>query len=204
MTGILAMMGGKNPFIIEPTPTVQVTNPAGTSVVLDRPVGVVSGDLLVSLVNGVGTASWSPGSGFSERFDGNGIELATKAAGGSEPSTYTFSPDNNQILAGTIIRVIGGAYATVGTASGASSTPAAPEITMTAPGKLLAIFFNSSNVHTFSPPTDMESLVASTSEAPFHVFVQAVAAGATGTRTSTCTGGNAANARGILLGLVPA
>jgi hypothetical protein len=189
----------KLPFAQTPAPIAQDTGGVEGGITLTAPSGTGLGDLLVSLA--YSSLSWTPASGFTERLDSNGIELATLVCGGAEPSTYFVDAPAGGTYYGTLIRFTSAAYDTIGAESSSGTSPAAPAITMSAAGKLLAIYFGNGGT-SFSTPSGMTPLVSGTNYA---VFIEDVASGSTGTRTSNASGGSPnSNSRGVLLGVIPA
>lgn len=93
----------------------QTTTGTGTSAVVSKPASTASGDLLIAAVNtGSGATGWVAPSGWtavagapwSDSNDTSG-GVWYKVAGGSEPSTYTWSWTNSGDYCGSIKRVTG-------------------------------------------------------------------------------------------------
>jgi hypothetical protein len=200
--------GGLRRLVVDPTP-IGVESSSGDDISFAKPVGTVSGDFLITFGMAIGIGTWTQASGFSEAFQGQNTQLAYKTAGGSEPSTYDLSKSGGGGKAGTVLRIEHGAFDAAGTISSASGSPAAPSITMTRPGLLLAFFRRDSSFSpniTYSLPDGMEPLL----EAPvvpdgqdfsFAIFTQQVGSGPTGTRTSIASSGT--NHRGVMMGVHP-
>jgi hypothetical protein len=207
VTGILAALAGgrtKPPFEQTPAPVAETAS-ATTTLTLTKPTGTIYDDLLISVAMSPGPGhTWTPGTGFSERLDSQNLELATRLTDGAEAATFTPTASGSGNLSGTIIRLTSAAYDTVGTVSSNGTSPAAPQITMAAAGKLFAVFFNPSAGITFSTPAGMTPLVSNTTGCSFAVFVEDVASGATGTRTSNATGTGNNASRGVLISAIPA
>ncbi len=120
--------------------TVVTTN--GDNIVITKPSGVVSGDLLLLFLSTDGDTVPNTLSGWTvveEATTSVGakatLTILSKVAGGSEPSDYTFTGGGNQTRAGLIFR-IDGQNATFKDVSGIdntgnSTTPTAPTVTTT-------------------------------------------------------------------------
>lgn len=88
-----------------------------STITIDKPSGVVSGDLLIAQVSvRRSNTTWSVPSGWTELHDqtmpddtnGSLAQVtAWKIAGGSEPSNYTFTPSGADPMAGIILRITG-------------------------------------------------------------------------------------------------
>lgn len=113
-----------------------------TSVVVDKPDGTVEGDLLVAMICSDGSETFTPAAGFTPIADplvsgGGGNECTTqtwwKTAGASEPANYTWTIATSEEAVLAMVRVTGQYHddpiAAVKTATGASATPACPDLT---------------------------------------------------------------------------
>lgn len=183
---------------------------SATSASITKPTGLAVGDTVVLLIkrtNGTTASTFTLPSGFTLQetvlYDAsgatNGLYLATKIAGASEPSFYTvtFSGGTSLLWALWTMAIPGAVYAD---SSGASyydafttiTSLALPSVTLTRPGGLLVGFFPDSTVGTPPGMTQVDATVEK-------VVSEAVAAaGATGTRTSTFSART--GAAGMLIG----
>lgn len=122
---------------------------AGDGVTLTKPTGVASGDFLIVFVNFVDVHTLTPPSGWTlvESILGSSGSLRnnfyTKTAGGSEPSSYTFSQGsgNNGIINGGIValRESSGAALSLNVhesdSLGSGTNVSTPSATSTLPGR---------------------------------------------------------------------
>ncbi len=191
-----AIFSGGRGLEVLPAPVIETST--ASTIVLTKPVGTALGDFLAAFVMCNGAVDWTVDAAFTERLDGAGSGIATLVAGGSEPADYTFTRGSSGNEAGTILRIAGGAYDTVGAESSSSGTPTAPQITMSGNGLLIGFFYSTTTGLTFSTPTGMRPLIADNTYGSFAIFTQKVAAGATGTRASTMSSGSG---YGALLGV---
>ena len=115
LRGVGGAVGGAGP-VVESSTTYSSTTTAST-ITMAKPAGTVSGDLLVAVccLDGDVSTSWTNTTGWAEVFfDPNGagrnasMGVYSLVAGGSEPSTYTFtSPTGSDARAGLILRISG-------------------------------------------------------------------------------------------------
>jgi hypothetical protein len=184
--------------------------PGGSAdTVVSRPSGVVSGDLMVALIYQHGNisggrtipAGWTAGPS-DESISVYKVFTYWKVATGSEPASYTWNFGTGSLPYITILAYRGaasGLNAGAATAS-ASAPPAAPSITTTLPGCVLACIWGTNSSGSFTTPggmtqqaTTVRSLVATESRP---------AAGATGTRTAN--GGSSISFAAASVGIAPA
>jgi hypothetical protein len=122
-------------------PTIRDTTSfsgAGT-LVIDKPTGTVSGDILLWLMGNDGTSNtWSSPSGWTEIFhnrqsNGTTTSLFYKVAGGSEPSTYTNTRTGE--VCGSLMTCIAGAddldVSSVADEDGSDNVATTPTVTTT-------------------------------------------------------------------------
>ena len=178
---------------------------------INKPADIVNGDMLVAIVNGTdggGPATWTVPAGWTERLDQGVLPnlcVATKIAGASEGASYAFTNSEAfPTLAGQIIALRNVQYDTIGTAgtrTGAGDI-AIPGITLAAEGIVIAAVASGLYTVTHSTPSGM-TLTGRTSQNAYgdvSGFYEAVlAAGATGTRTTTVSA-SAADSAGVLVG----
>lgn len=83
------------------------SNASSTSIVISKPTGTVSGDVLLAIIDGNNTPVITPPSGWTLVDSVNTtvtavISIYSKVASGSEPSTYTWTLDSAQRNSGAI------------------------------------------------------------------------------------------------------
>lgn len=179
--------------------TVNNPGPGSTSKTCNAPSGVVANDLLIGFVEvGSVTASITPPSGWTQRsslqdrFDTSAV--FSLVAGGSEPSSYTWTLAAAAYTDIAILRYNGGdattPYDTSSTKTNTSTTtPTTNSIVTARNGNLVTTFFADLNsaIGTTTPPTGMTERVKWDNAQVVNDVVQA-SAGATGVETETTTG----------------
>lgn len=193
-------------------PTIRASTTASGSTantVINKPTGVVSGDLLIicaSVANN--TASIFTSTGFTSAANTTTPVSAVlyKVAGGSEPSTYTVATGTAIDTTITMFAITTGTYTTgivdIGTwsSSGTGTTITAPALTVTNTNSLLIAHYGvraatSGNTSATTTPTGMSATLGSPSANSISlllsfnaVFSEALtASGSTGTRATTFT-----------------
>jgi len=137
LSGIISRVGGGTPPVIETTSTYNSGGGTVASFIINKPAGVVSGDLLIVFMTGTnGITNWAQASGWTmiDENIGSGVGKAAQwlIAGGSEPATYTFTQDagTGGRVAAAMLR-ISGANATTPindhTMAYFASSPASPQ-----------------------------------------------------------------------------
>jgi hypothetical protein len=180
-------------------------NAVTTSLVLPRPAGVATGDVLVAVVDVVGAPAVTAPAGWTQvRSDisGTGTTSLLQAvywhlAGAFEPATWTWALATAHGASGGIL-----AYSGVDTASpiqtssgqtGSTGTAiVAPTLTTTAANSMLAGFFGMSGQRTITPPAGMTERIEQALANPPGEKVTSESAdtlqgptGPTGTKTAT-------------------
>lgn len=189
---------GAASLIITPTPVITIQT-TGSHVTIPKAVGTADGNLLIGAIGNNGSKPWTPAIGFTELYDNFGFELSDRIAA-SEPSTYDFARAGGKDFAsvGTILRIPGGSFDSIGSADGSSNNPAPGSITMSGNGLLLAFFFSSTPGSTFTVPTGMSLVASNSAQFSMAIFKENVSAGATGSRTSSMS----KKGYGILMGVI--
>lgn len=171
-----------------------------TSLVCDKPTGTTTDDVLLAFVNTYDNPSSdvTPPSGWTEITAGN-IEVSNlvartfiKVAGGSEPSTYTFTL-NNMDVGVIVIGAWSGCNTTTpqdATATGASGTGTNRTATGVTTATANAVIVVGSAGHTQALSAGFSGMTERLTWAPFTgssvIFDQAIAApGATGNKAAT-------------------
>ena len=181
---------------------------SGTTAVVTKPAGVVSGDVLVAFAtedsSGPAVDITAP-AGWTATGTNDGLGIPTKifwrVAGGSEGASYTFGTTNSAAADG-IVRIVAftgvdnttpiqvaASYITSTNNGGNSVTLVAPSVTATGAGALVC-YFASQNGGTLTTPTSPVGIAEIFNSTPGGYVINAadwvaVAAGATGTVTST-------------------
>lgn len=169
-----------------------------TTATINKPTGVVSGDVLIAYtVNLTGAAITPPAGWVNISSQVSGVALRLQAdrlvAGASEPASYTFTGAST----GTIAAYSGVDNTTPVDVSsldgaGGAGTPTAASLTTTAANEMLVAGFADTATVTWTAPTGM------TQEAPLPVTTSSnvmvsdviqVAAGASGVKASSSTDG---------------
>lgn len=181
----------------------------GASLVIAKPTGTVEGDLMVAVMAATVTATWTGDTGWLERADlsvSPSLRIATKTAGASEPSSYTFTVSNSSTTAAGCILTY--RYAEYDTIAGAFTTAANPLVLSSASpslsqGVLIAAGARVATSVTLGTPTSMTARVTdNNATAPSYIVCdQVVAKGPTGTRSMST--GSTTNVAGIMLAIKP-
>lgn len=174
---------------------------AEATIVINKPTGTVSGDLLFSaIVSDFANISTAP-SGWTlirntSAATGNRLITYYKVAGGSEPSTYTWTFDANTDISGGIIAYSGLTGTPLDVENGqenssASTSVTAPAVTVTNSDSLL-IFAGGVNedndATTYTAPSGMTERVDTFNTwSSLEIADQNVASGSTGTRVATAS-----------------
>ena len=187
------------------------TDTAGSNsstLTITKPSGVQPGDLLLAVMCGSGPGggeSWTGDTGWTEVVD-QGVwpilRVAWKIAGASEPASYSFTCSNSRRLGGGILRIARGAFDTIGAIGTSSTTAAVVAPAITSAGGLLVGFFGNDNKDiSFTTPTGMIAQFSDSdgNEPSFACFSERIAAGSTGTRSSTPS--DTANHAGALISI---
>jgi hypothetical protein len=211
---LMAASSRPNPDFIA-SEQAQLTSSSGT-LTINKPTGTQQGDIMVAVTasdNGTNMSELSGWTRVVNVISDNFLTVQYKVAGGSEPSSYSFTcSSTSRLMSGCIATFRNCTYDIKGSSSTTTSgNPVnAPSITPTlADSILLAIFANEDTGDEWSPPSGM-TLVATDNynqgganlRPCFAVFYQEnVAASATGTRT--CDLNSAGQTSGILIALKP-
>lgn len=177
----------------------------GTTVTITKPSGVAAGDLMIAILAHRDAQLWTPESGWTEVGDSivsPGVEVAWKIATGAEAADYTFTATGVGNKVGVLLAYRGAAYDAIGAfvAANAGSDVVAPSVTLSRDGLALAFFADEFGSRTFTTPSGMLALLSQSASAPsYAIFSQQLGPGATGTRTSTPSGGG--NTAGVLIGI---
>lgn len=186
---------------------------AGTTLVINKPSGTASGDTLIAIMSGTSSATWTGDTGWTERLDeaaGGGLRIAELTAGGSEPSSYTFTLPGATVAVGQIICLRGVSFDAIAgstTAISGDGNIVMSAIT-SAGGIILALVATENQAGTIahSTPSGMYKIAttinSSVNRPAVSSFWQNVDAGSTGTRTTTVSGA-ADGSSGILIGFTP-
>src|SRR5688572_29479437 len=175
----------------------------GNSVVISKPSGTVSGDLLVAGVmfeKGTGVTTLSAPAGWTLLLRTNqvgdiGMQTYYRIADGTDGASFTFTLNNSPKWAAGISRIsgvdqVGPIHVSAGGSSGgtASTSVVAPSITTTIPNTLILAFFTNKHQSTYTGVSTERYDVPNTANGlPSNMLAsygQSVA-GSTGTKTAT-------------------
>lgn len=182
----------------------------GSSFAVNKPSGTQEGDLMVAVCQAAGPVRWTGDTDWTEIAEQGAtspsLRVAYKIAGVSEPSSYTFTASSSAYnINAHVLTFRNSAYDVVGTFATGADPLVAPSVTASMDYSLLvASFARSAGLVTPSTPTGMTQIALDNNPgAPSSaVFSQRVAAGATGTRSSSL--GSAVSVAGIMLVIKPA
>lgn len=168
-----------------------------TSLVINKPSGVVAGDILVATVVDSSVTAITPPSGWTQLFNSTWHSSSyqgavfIKYAGGSEPSSYTFNGASGY-MSGVIAAYSGGTsamYDVFGAkAEGAAASVTAASVTTTAATRVLQITMDRDDTDTtYTPASGWTNRVGVDGGGyiSYHISDNVLAAGATGSVTST-------------------
>ena len=190
---------------------VSANNGSGTSLTINKPTGTVDGDIMVAVMSGGNAGAWTGDTGWTEILDQGAtpnIRAAYKVASG-EGASYTFSHPASGGNYGFLATFRGLQYDTVSASASTQTGDGTLAVTgITAAGGVLIAAYaitNAFNGSSSSTPGGMISLASSGTGLGEGIFGywQEVAAGATGTRSSSL-GTDMGQGAGILIALKPA
>lgn len=195
----LAGSGGSGARIV--SLTTKNSTATDSTIVIDKPSGLINGDTLVAIIGGQST--WTSPAGWTETLDANGLSYSRRVVDGSEGATITFTHGGSpNYLAGVIIAIRGGSFDVVGSIGSGGSPAVAPSITLTGAGLVLAAYI--ANRGTFTTPSGFSSVATAQGvnsgslEMSIAVFSKSFPTGATGTVSST---NSDVAGRGALIGV---
>lgn len=196
--GMLLGVGGNAGPVFVAEASAEAANTVTLTV--NKPAGTASGDLMIAVVWGNSFTALTL-TGWTQVFIStsfsNDLAVFTKTAGGSEPSTYSFTGTQN-VRTGTIVTYRGGVGAIDVQGTGVNSAPStaistALSITTTISGVLLATFNNAGPRTVSTPPSGMtqRSFVTGTSGVATALYeLTPSPVGATGNKTLTWNSSN--------------
>ena len=187
------------------------TNVSSTSLTINRPLSLVSGDMLVAIMGSAQASpgvTWTGAAGWLERLDQGAppsLRIATLTAGGSEPSSYTFTASVAAVTFGIILCTRNTQWDVLGSIATLSSSGNLTMTGVTSAGGILiaAVASDDGAPVAHSTPAGMQvttTEIPATNIGGISAFYGNVLAGATGTRTSAISN-NSNESSGILLGL---
>ena len=182
----------------------------GPTLTITKPAGVISGDLLVAVmsIGGTGVGTWTGDAGWSETADLRAmpsLRLAYKVAGGSEPSSYTFTcTEPGDFTAGAVLAYRYASYDTTGAFTTDTEPLKLPTITPSLSQSVILAFV-SQNVASasFSTPYGMSTKVLNSDgvKPSYVVYDQVVQKGSIGSRN--VSGASSSGIAGILMSIKP-
>lgn len=185
----------------------KATGSTGNSITVTSPA-LGGGALLLAAMATVNNGDWTQGTGWTEDFDsiGNanndpGFSIQHRATDGSATYNFVNTLSSGQAKAIQALAFSKALYDTIGAMAYRSGAGALAIPAITSAGGLIVCMVASDNSSaTHSVPSDMALIdTATMAGIKLSMFIQSVAAGATGTRTSTITGSG--NHSGIMIGV---
>ncbi|TML63972.1 MAG: hypothetical protein E6G22_05255, partial [Actinobacteria bacterium] len=192
------------PYVVDPSITFRAsaTATAGsvTSIAVPVPAGVAAGDVMLAQIAVRSTATITQGSWTSVVRTTNGTvaqEIFRRKATSSEPASYTFSISASSKATGAIAAYVGvdsstsNGIDTSAANSGSSTSVAAPSVTTTRAGDMVAAFWalNTATTLPADGSTTQRWTLQSTGGGSKHTATAgdyaAASAGATGTKVAT-------------------
>lgn len=188
------------PYVVSTSYGFQTST--STSINVSKPTGTANGDLLFAIISGSGTAVFTPAAGWTAGTNVSATAMAYrtawKAAGGSEPSSYTFTSDTSRILQMVLICMRYSIHDTIATVNTGDSTGLDLPSTVIAGGLCLAAAVESASAQVWTAPAGWDDVFEAdaTAQETIKVFSKVLPSGSTGTiRLSTTT---PATQRGVL------
>ena len=141
------------------------SNDSATSLSLDKPSGVASGDLLLAGIYVTGSPTITPPSGWTLLRSTSKAYIYDKLAGSSEASSYTWSLSSAQTIGGSVLAYSGidsaaPIEATSGSKADRSKLITGPSVDLTTSGSLVVGFFGIATRTSITPPSSMSARVA--------------------------------------------
>jgi hypothetical protein len=178
----------------------QVAASASSPLVINRPTGTVSGDLLISVMFANGAGTWTGDTGWTEVLDSGlspSLRVAYKVAGSSEPASYSYVFSNGTPeLGGYILAYRNAVYDLIGTETRAtSSTSTAVGVTPSGTGRTaIAVSAWTGNFDLNGGPSGWLQRANREGSRPVgYAFTRNVSLGSTGIATTSIFGGTSSN-----------
>lgn len=203
-----SLSGASSVFISFVASSIAEASNANATITINKPTGVVDGDLMIAaMCGGQSAATWTGATGWTEVADQGAtpnLRIAYKIAA-SEGANYTFTASANVNKAAVIVAYRNASYSNIGTfgTSTAQTAVVAPSISVAADNSVLIACFGTRNGTTFSTPSGMTNRgsINTTVNPALYVFDRSIGAGSTGNISSTPTTGS--DNSGILLSIRP-
>jgi len=204
--------GGGGPTL--PTPVFVSSNTGqidGTNLTINKPSGTASGHVLLAIISNPTSKVITPPSGWATHQTGS-VCVYTKAAGGSEPATYSWTWAGAQGANGVIVVYSGVDTTTpvevLGQQGGSSTTATAPSVTTTGVNRMIVSGFYANAFTTISTPTGTTSRAfvqgdGRGSSPPTTRAVEHEAASAGATSSKSATLGTSTSHVGVTIALKP-
>lgn len=213
LPGVCGAIGGIRSIFDFVGYSENVESPGTTSFTINKPSGVVSGDLLVAIMGATGgDITWTGDTDWTEALDQGAkpnLRVAYKAVTGSEGASFTFTASSAAEYVGQILAFRAASYDQIGsivtrTGNGALAMPGITAVD----GIVIAAASTADDLtSTYSVPSGMtlikknENMTHGVSISTWYEFV---IAGATGDLTSTIsTVGAGDPSAGVLIGVKP-
>jgi hypothetical protein len=173
--------------------------------VINRPAGVASGDLMIAVMWENLAATWTGDTGWTEVFDSGttpSLRVAHKTAGGSEPASYSFAATTGNRFGGFILAYRNAVYDLIGSETRATSaTSTAPSVTALKEGRtaIAAFGYSSGATLTTAPAGWTHRADLSDASASGWGYSRNVPVGATGAATLVASASSANSGIQILI-----
>lgn len=158
----------------------------GTNLVINKPAGTQTGDIMLFIGIVAGSLLWSETSGWTEKLDSSGRNVQVKTATGSEPDTYTFVVSTSaEIPSGYILTYRNAIYDNVGAVSALAQNPVAPSLEVGEDNALVLLVASAAGVTSlYTTPSGWTLVADDTSTAPTSaIFSRPFNSGNSGTVT---------------------
>lgn len=193
------------PFYVSSSTKSESTNV--TSITIDLPANVRNGDLLVSVVFGRETRTWTEPSGWTLRAQSTTarptIGIATKVAT-DESGSITWNYSSSNRMFGVIMCFRKASFGVTGAFGSGSNPVVAPSIDTNASGLLIGAFSREIGSTTGTTPADMTVIVTDddASDPSCLIATQRLfSKTTTGTKSSTFGSGGQVNTQAVLFSL---
>lgn len=191
------------------------TSNGSSTVTVNKPTGVVSGNLLIAIMaGGASSITWTGDTGWTEVADQNAspnLRVAYKVAGSSEPASYTFTTSSAVNKSAIVAAFSNASYGQIGSfgtvvVTSSTSTVTAPSITIAGSGSvLLAAFGANGAIGTGWGTAPSGMSIAAVEEGAVNaataLYYASVSSGVSGDRTVSFNTSGSSSLVGVLIEL---
>ena len=178
---------------------------SGTSLVISKPTGVVTGDLLIAYVMSTNDSVTWTASEWNEALDSTGRGVFYKEVTSSDAATFTFTSNSSLVLQGYILAYRNARFGVISAISVNNNTQAADSISTPQFANTIVLLHHSNTANsgiTFTTPTGYTALVSdSDATTPSSAIFYGRPTGSTST-SSASTASGSVNQRGIALSII--